>query len=356
MMIMKMNMKKNKIREKNLKIIINPNRSLGVTVVGHKRSGKSAFVGRMAEIYMNFHDFLVMDIWSSRDQENWFWCIKDKRQYPITLIHPSYVSYKIPKAYENWIYPVLDTTPLYNILKESKKHGRVVVFDNSCYDENHSYVSLANLMKQLPQANSRLRYSICLVVREATTLLSGRVSYGKEMKLPKRQLLKLVRECRHYHVSYFLDWQRFTDVDVSARDMSDYTVIRNLEEMPGRYKNKFTRNLLKMLGVFNLPPWKGFVVVKGIPRTIINHLPGFRHKRDGRSKDTVVHLTGVETIVDEILQDEMISTSKNRFEEGWKKKTMILVKFFLDSGKTQKEVSELLNIAQPQISYYIKDM
>ena len=358
-----------RLSQKNDFKLFDPLNNWGVSVIGNKKSGKSSFVAKFIEKYKREFGFVGIDLWSARDQENLHWCISDKDYDPIILIHPEYVTVKLKPRYEDRITCVDDTMPMIKILRLAKKEKRVICFDNSSYDEAHSYHVVAKLLKQIPQANSILAYPICMGVREGSKLVSSKWAYETSMKKAKLQMIKAVTECGHYFVTYIIDWHALKQVDKDVRDMTDIWVFKKTYHLPKSIETSlFLQRLYNQRSMIPpnvrdkvrplyqaLNPWESYAYKDGVVKLVRLGMPLHSHK-DREKRQTFVRQTGTKFRYDYDLMKDVINKASRHSENKWKSRFIDLLKYAKDinGDVTQEDLQKVTGIDQANISRLLK--
>jgi len=201
----------------------------GILVVGRRGWGKTSFLEWLAEQYMVQKNFLVVDPWSARDHENLYWCVPGSMgtRYPIILVHPDYVTVKVPVKMRKWVKPMSESLGWTKILATGLKEKRIVCLDNTDYREDDAYKACAKLVRELPVINrNKLHTDIFFCLREAGALVFSHLKISKSASETRASILQLIRESRHNRITWIMDTQRYGDIYKGMRDNTDVTIFK----------------------------------------------------------------------------------------------------------------------------------
>lgn len=332
------NIPKKRVEKEKKEPFINTERSLGYFVSGKKGTGKSSFLSYLAELYFKM-GYLIIDFYSESDYENCYWIIKEKRAYKCIFIIPRYVTIEIPDKYKDLVKVMYDDEGLEKIIQIAQEEKRIIVFVNSCYEEENMLQTLSNFFDELPRLNDKLNLDIFLIIRELSHLAPQSLKIFENATKTKRSLLKLVAGCRHHRISFAMDMQVLTMLFKNIRNLYDRMVIKKTtpDMIPQELKwflDQLALNRSKGASIKEYPP-----VHKLFPREYYGiydsglffkdsfPLPSFHLKRE---KDNFQLLTGITfTINKQKLEEKdkkiVITLEEKRLfsaSEGMRKKGM----------------------------------
>ena len=206
--------------------------------LGDVDSGKSVFSEVLGSFYMKYGHQLF-DLWASLDCENLGWLRtgtsslsdgtpKDcpyNRGAKILLTHgPSVELVFDKKSYETKItsqvsdadfdyYDFIITTPRFYPL----------------IDWDERYAEMALVIRRLMTFRDAYKRIIFTIIREASEILYSRLKSWESTETTKAQIIQLLNKSRHAGLAFWMDNQKYTDLDKSARDAADYKIFKRLD-------------------------------------------------------------------------------------------------------------------------------
>jgi len=340
----------------------------GYVIFGMRGGGKSVLGEVIAERALR-RGCLVFDSYSAGyDLESAFWCVPGEKgiRYPVILVHPEYASIEVPQSYKKWVTPMCDKVGVGAIYREALKSSppKVVVFLNILYEDDHMLTTLGDFYKDTPQIAMEVDNDFCVLIREASQLVSANMNIFENAKLVKRSMVKFLNVARHSRTHFVLDLQLFGDLFRSVREICDRVMVKkatfrmfpeSLRWFPqslfymhrsaylhGDYEEYSRRVPLPP----KLEPHQYYCIYPDDEYSLnTNPMPNFHHRRE---RDVFTKLTGVKIEVDDEGRIDEQASSK---EKLWKARTAQLVDYLCNTNfMQQREVGELLGVDRSTIS------
>ena len=271
--------------------IVNTNKQQAVYCIGQRGSGKSVFGEKICATLYSY-GWTIIDLWSSDNLENAFWCISEKckdnsneedcncyRRIPITLLAPESIIFDQNEV-DRYNDRYFSTEPLVRIVTLPKPtstsnttvnqriaeifrdtvlhcrdHRRVLVFNPKMFpDEQDTFRTLEIIIRKLgdiayydfnrvepedvgkTSREQMTNFEKChdkmiVLIREFGELAPSRTMKGDlsgESLRAKKALLWFTRKSRHYQISLCCDYQNMMDVESTIRSQCDTWVIKKI--------------------------------------------------------------------------------------------------------------------------------
>lgn len=336
--------------------VIDTDSYLGYCIYGNKGWGKSATLERILETHQEA-GWAIFDAHCNYD-ENLFWVIKKKRDYPSIWIHPKYCGIKVPREFRDLIFPVCDEVGFKEILKiaiESEPKKIIcMICDTPVYDSNHLILTLSKFFQDIyyKKIPIDLDCDLCIGLREAVELASRfeRAIKGEGGKGFQDTLTLFMKNARHARTSLVFDYQRWHSLFPSIRDIGDRIIIKHSNPdhgTPGEAVEKYRKyRFRKIEGVYkkgyigrsekysqlgivnrnfphtaNLKIDKAYFLWENYKKVYKTPLPKFYHKKPKDSITQSYFCKGLKFEIDEEVKREYVE----RMSKGSKNLTMVYV-------------------------------
>jgi len=193
-----------------------------IFALGVRGTGKSSFLEYVGLKYLD-HNATILDLFGSRDGEGLAWLrspqVKDKK---VLLLHGDSVDVDCS-------YPVKNVEGI--TLSDFEKYDIIISASPLYLNIGQEFYSAAKITDKLYQRISyqRLVYMIC---REAANLYYSRLKVDENQVFAKSQMIYMIRQARHIGLALGLDSVRFFSVDIDARSLADYMILKS-QGLPG---------------------------------------------------------------------------------------------------------------------------
>jgi hypothetical protein len=346
------------------RILLDTSRYLGIAVMGMRDSGKSAFLEWAGEQYYQ-HGWIICDLFDAGDYENLFWCVKDRKRYPILLLHPRYVDVEAP---DDYVKPVPDDTRLSQVLREADEERRVVCLSPGFYRGEDYWETLARILWVLPEVNrDQVKRNILVLLRESSNIAFSHLRIYRAESQTRKAILRFMRVSRHYRTGFIFDAQRLTDIYKAIRVLIDRIIVKKTppytlpEELQFIHRSIEERRAeaAQTIGMDNawrlyppisaLYPHEFYAVwPDGFFTKLTNPLPSFRHKQP---EDSFTELSGVRFTFKQPAQQQQAVKPDREARRLERVSTIMALK---QKGLSYEEIGRQLGISKSAVAMTLK--
>lgn len=238
-------------------------------VIGQRGQGKTSLLETLSVI----GEHKIIDIFSSRDNENLSYCFN--RKYKDSVLFVVGDNAKVSTEYD-----IKKTSEL--TLKDIFEYKTILSSPSFYQTVNDQWKGVARISQVIWERPSSKGGIWNVNVREGNSLLYSRIGLGGDQGTAKNQLIYCIREFRHSDCSMIIDALDFMGLDVSFRRITDYFFLKavGIEGLPDKLSWMY-RYYDLFVDLMQMPKWCfAFFSNKGAVGDGVNTMPYWHKQTD----------------------------------------------------------------------------